>query len=32
MNAAGQAVAVWAQDDLAGSNRVRNSLWSNLRR
>ena len=31
MNADGQAVCAWAQDDLPGST-VRNSLWSNLRR
>lgn len=31
MNAAGQAVCAWAQDDLA-NNAVRNSLWANLRR
>lgn len=31
MNAAGQAVCAWAQDDLADST-VRNSLWANLRR
>ncbi len=31
MNPAGQAIVIWAQDDLANDN-VRNSLWSNLRR
>lgn len=31
MNAAGQAICVWAQNDLVSSN-VRNSLWANLLR
>jgi hypothetical protein len=31
MNATGQAVCTWAQDDLA-NDAIRNSLWANVRR